>query len=170
MGPSPGLHFFPICSIMGPFHRVTTSFGHPPAPVWGSSWAAGGSQLYHGVPCRRVSAPPWSSMGCRRVSALPWSSMQGDLSSIMELHGLQGDLSSIMELHHGAPWAAGPQLPHHGLHHSLQGHLCSGACSTSSPSFPTESAGLLLSCSPSSLLCLQLLLHNKFSPFLNTLF
>jgi len=40
----------------------------------------------------------------------------------MDLHGLQGD-----------------SLPHHGLHHGLQGRtLCSGVSSTSSPSFFTN--------------------------------
>ena len=32
----------------------------------------------------------------------------------------------------------GDSLPHHSLHHMLQGNLCSGAWSTSSPSFFTD--------------------------------
>ena len=68
-----------------PLHRVTASFGDPPAPAWGTSWAAG------------------------------------------------EDL-----LHLGPPWAAEGSLPHHGLLHRLQGNLCSGARSTSSPSFFTD--------------------------------
>lgn len=31
----------------------------------------------------------------------------------------------------GLPWAAGPQLAHHGLHHSLWGNLCSSTSSIS---------------------------------------
>jgi len=38
-------------------------------------------------------------------------------------------------LHCGPPRAAGDNLLHHGLLHRLQGNLCSGAWSTSSPSF-----------------------------------
>ncbi|KAK4830119.1 hypothetical protein QYF61_008546, partial [Mycteria americana] len=47
--------------------------------------------------------------------------LQLDICSTVDLHGLQGD-----------------SLPHHGLHHGLQGNLCSGAWSTSSPSFFTD--------------------------------
>jgi len=70
-------------------HRVTASFRHPPAPVWG---------LFH--------------------------RLQVDIYSTMDLHELQGD-----------------SLPHHGLHHELQGKtLCSGVLSTSSLSFFTDLA------------------------------
>jgi len=34
-------------------HGVTDSFRHPPAPVWGPTWAAGGNLLHHG--------PPWAA-------------------------------------------------------------------------------------------------------------
>ncbi|KAK4811166.1 hypothetical protein QYF61_019797 [Mycteria americana] len=44
-----------------------------------------------------------------------------DICSTVDLHGLQGD-----------------SLPHHGLHHGLQGNLCSGTWSTSFPSFFTD--------------------------------
>ena len=44
-----------------------------------------------------------------------------DSYSAMVLHGPQGD-----------------NLHHHGLHHRLQGNLCSGTWSTSSPSFFTD--------------------------------
>jgi len=64
-------------------HRVTASFEHPPALVWGA---------FHGL--------------------------QVDICSTMERHGLQGK-----------------NLPHHGLHHELQGKsLCSNILGTSSPS------------------------------------
>ncbi|KAK4810648.1 hypothetical protein QYF61_007385 [Mycteria americana] len=47
--------------------------------------------------------------------------LQEDICSTVDLHGLQGD-----------------SLPHHGLHHELQGNLCPGAWSTSSSSFFTD--------------------------------
>ncbi|KAK4832092.1 hypothetical protein QYF61_020707 [Mycteria americana] len=50
------------------------------------------------------------------------------------LHGLQVDICSTMDLH----GLQGDTLPHHGLHHRLQGNLCSGAWSTSSTSFFTD--------------------------------
>jgi len=63
-------------------HRVTASFRHPPALVWG-----------------------------------PFHGLQVGICSTVDLHGLQGD-----------------NLPHHGLHHELQGKTpCSGVSSTSSP-------------------------------------
>ena len=50
------------------------------------------------------------------------------------LHGLQVDICSTVNLH----GLQGDSLPHHGLPHGLQGNLCSGAWSTSSPSFFTD--------------------------------
>ena len=41
-------------------HRVTASFGHPPALAWGP--------LSRG--CRWISAPLWTSMGCRGTACL----------------------------------------------------------------------------------------------------
>ena len=41
-------------------------------------------------------------------------------------------------LHYGPPWAAGSSLSQHGLHKGLQGNLCFGTWSTSSPSFFTD--------------------------------
>ncbi|KAK4821773.1 hypothetical protein QYF61_000834 [Mycteria americana] len=52
--------------------------------------------------------------------------LQVDICSTINLHGLQRD-----------------SLLHHGLHHGLQGNLCYGTWSTSSPSFFT---GLVLDC------------------------
>jgi len=71
-----------------------------------------------------VQAPHGVTTSFRHTSAPAWGPLHGlqvDISSTVNLHGLQGD-----------------SLPHHGLHHRLQGKsLCSGACSTSSPSFFT---------------------------------
>ncbi|KAM9590921.1 uncharacterized protein ACIBXB_005956 [Morphnus guianensis] len=50
------------------------------------------------------------------------------------LHGLQVDICATVDLH----GLQGDSLPHHGLHHGLQGNLCSGAWSISSPSFFTD--------------------------------
>jgi len=47
------------------------------------------------------------------------------------LHGLQADICSTVDLY----GLQGHNLPHHGLHHRPQGNLCSGAWSTSFPSF-----------------------------------
>jgi len=63
-------------------------------------------------PFRHPPAPVWG----------PFHRLQVDICSTMDVHGLQGD-----------------NLPHHGLHHELQGKtLCSGTSSTSSPSFFTD--------------------------------
>ncbi|KAM9590835.1 uncharacterized protein ACIBXB_005885 [Morphnus guianensis] len=78
------------------------------------------------------------------------------------LHGLQVDICSTMDLH----GLQGDSLPHHGLHHRLQGNLCSGAWSTSSPSFFTDLGVcrvVSLTCSHSSL-WLQFLCHSNFFP------
>ena len=44
-------------------HRVTASFGHPPAPAWGPPRAAGGYLLHRGRPWAAGGQPasPWSS-------------------------------------------------------------------------------------------------------------
>ena len=54
------------------------------------------------------------SMGCNFLQSI-------STCSTVDLHGLQGD-----------------SLSHHGLLHRLQGNICSGAWSTSSPSFFTD--------------------------------
>ena len=48
------------------------------------------------------------------------------------LHGLRVDVCSTVDLR----GLQGDSLPHHGLHHRLQGNLCSGAWSISPSSFP----------------------------------
>jgi len=61
---------------------------------------------------RHLPAPAWG----------PFHGIQVDIFSTVHLHGLQGDY-----------------LPHHRLHHELQGKtLCSGIWSTSSPFFFTD--------------------------------
>ena len=53
-------------------HRVTASFGHPPAPAWGPPWAAGGYLLHRGPPWATEGQPasPWSSPGAAGESLL----------------------------------------------------------------------------------------------------
>ncbi|XP_049649848.1 uncharacterized protein LOC126035355 [Accipiter gentilis] len=66
------------------------------------------------------------------------------------LHGLQVDICSTVDL----PGLQGDSLPHHGLHHRLQGNLRSSAWSISSPSFFTDLGVrrlVSLTCSHSSL-------------------
>ena len=76
------------------------------------------SLLQHG-------APHGVTASFRHPPALAWGPfhrLQVDICSTVDLHGLQGD-----------------SLPHHGLHHELQGKApCSGVSSTSSPSFFTD--------------------------------
>ncbi|KAK4819158.1 hypothetical protein QYF61_025949, partial [Mycteria americana] len=124
-GPSHGKQSSMNCSSMGPFHRVQSfrnrllQFGSPmgvtsPAskPAWALlSTGPARSLLQLGLP--RVSQPP---SGIH----LLWRGV---------LHGLQMDICSTINLH----GLQGHSLPHHGLHQGLQGNLCSGSCSTSSP-------------------------------------
>jgi len=95
-------------------HRVTASFRHPPAPVWGLPWAAGGDLLPR-----------------------------------------------------GPPWASGDSLPHHGLHHRLQGkNLCSSISSTSSPSFFTDLGVCRVVSFTSSHSSLSIAISSQFFSFL----
>ena len=113
------LILFTSCSSVGPLqgykscHQTCSSVG---SSLHGATGPAR-SLLQRGLPTG--SQPPSdtftcagvgsSSMGCRWRSALPWTSM-----------------------------GARRSLAHHGLHHGLQGNLCSGAWSTSFPSFLTD--------------------------------
>jgi len=100
----------------------------------------------HGVTdsFRHRPAPVWS----------PFHGLQVEICSTMDIHGLQGH-----------------SLPHHGLHHELQGKaLCSGISSTSSPSFFTDLGVcrvVFLTPSHSSLNCH--LTQSFFLPLLNML-
>ena len=128
VSPSHGLQFFTNCSSMGPFHRVQSfrngllQHGSPVGPqvllektcssVDSSPQATGPARslLQHGLPTG--SQPP---LGIHLLQHGVLHRLQVDICSTVNLHGLQGD-----------------SLPHHGLHHGLQGNLCSGAWSTSS--------------------------------------
>jgi len=101
------------------------------APVWVpmGSQALPANPIQRGllspVICRSWQAPHGVTASFRPPPAPAWGPFQGlhmDTCSSMDLHGLQQD-----------------HLPHHGLHHALQGKtLCSSVSSTSSPSFFTD--------------------------------
>jgi len=107
------------------------------APAWvpTGSQALPANLLWRGLLSPRVCrswqepAPEWAAhrvtASFRHKCALAWGPFHGlqlDICSTVDLHGVQGD-----------------SLPHHGLLHELQGKtLCSGAWSTSSPSFSTD--------------------------------
>jgi len=81
-----------------------------------------------GAILQEQAAPAWVPHGVTSPASKPaaaWGPFHGlqvDICSTVYLHGLQGD-----------------KLPHHGLHHELQGKtLCSRISSTSSPSFFTD--------------------------------
>jgi len=120
-----------------------------------------------GTGCPSVG-PPWGHKPCQQTCLGMGSSLHGSAGpgrSLLQhgaphvvtaslryppalgwgpFHGLQVDICSIMDLHgwlhhldlHGLQ---GDNLPHHGLHHELQGKtLCSSILSTSSPLLPTD--------------------------------
>ena len=102
------------CSSVGP-HGVTSPASKP-APAWAP--LSTGPQVLAGACSSAVSPRGHSFLQVSTyssVGSLPW--------------GTGGYL-----LHRGPPWTAGVNLPHHGLHHKLQGKaLCSDISSTSSP-------------------------------------
>ncbi|KAM9590846.1 uncharacterized protein ACIBXB_005895 [Morphnus guianensis] len=96
------------------------------------------------------SAGPARSLLQRRVPTGSQPPSGTHLLRCGVLHGLQVDICSTVDLH----GLQGDSLPHHGLHHRLQGNLCSGAWSISSPSFFTDLGVrrvVSLTCSHSSL-------------------
>ena len=135
VSPSHRLQFFTNCPSMAPSHGVQSfkllQRGSPlgsqalPANLLQcgllslhGSTGPGRSLLQHGLPMG--SQPP---SGIHLLRHGVFHSLQVDICSIVNLHGLQGD-----------------NLPHHGLHHRLQGkkNFCSSVWSTSSPSFFTD--------------------------------
>jgi len=168
VSPSHGLQLFTNFtnfSNLGPSHGVQsfrnrllqsgTSTGSPALPA---------DLLRRGLLSPRVHRPwqePASVWGSHRVTAsfrrlpalawYPFHELQVDICSTVDLHALQGD-----------------SLPHHGLHHELQGKaLCSDISGSSSPPPPSTltlvSAELFLShcLTPLSTLLFH---HSIFSP------
>jgi len=95
-------------------HGVTSSASKP-APAWAPlyrSTGPGRSLLQHGLPTGSQLPSGIHLLWCGVLHRV-----QVGICSTMDLHGLHRD-----------------NLPHHGLHHKLQGKtLCSGFSSTSSP-------------------------------------
>ena len=120
------------CSSVGPFHRVQSfrnrllQCGSPTGSqvLPANLLQCGLLSLHRATGPARSLLQHWLPMGSQPPLGihLLWRGvlhrLQVDICSTVNLHGLQGD-----------------SLPHHGLPHGLQGNLCSGAWSTSSPSF-----------------------------------
>jgi len=133
MGPSHELQFFMKCSSISHFHEVQSfrnrQCGSPvgsqvlPEELFQRGLLSMGPQVLPGT-CSGV----WS----------PWghSLLEGTTtcSGIVSSTGCRVDICPTVDLY-GLP---GDNLFHHGLHHRLQWNLCSGAWSTSSPSFFTD--------------------------------
>jgi len=144
MSPSHRLQLFTKCPSVGPAHQVQEQA----APAWVPT----GSQVLPANLLQRellspqvrrswqepaaARAPHRVTASFRHPPALAWGPFHGlqmDICSTMDLHGLHGD-----------------NLPHHGLHHELQGKtLCSGILRAPPPppsSLTLVSAELFLSC------------------------
>jgi len=110
----PGTDF----SSVGP-HGVTSPARKTRSGMGSSlhgSAGPGRSPLLHGL--SKGCSFPQGTFTCSGVESS--TGCRVDICSGLVLHGLQGD-----------------NLLHHGLHHGLQGNLCSGGWSTSSPSILT---------------------------------
>ncbi|KAK4832299.1 hypothetical protein QYF61_021698 [Mycteria americana] len=111
MSPSHRLQFFTNCSSMGPFYGVQEQT----APAWVPRGVTSPASKPAPGSCQEP-APAWAvhgvtaSFGCiHLLQCGVLHKLQVDICSTMDLHGLERD-----------------SLPHHGLHHKLQGNLCSG--------------------------------------------
>jgi len=81
-----------------------------------------------GAVLQEQAAPAWALHGVTASLGHPPTPVWGPF------HGLQMDICSTVDLH--GLW--GDRLPQHGLLQGLQGNLCPGSWSTSSPSFFTD--------------------------------
>ncbi|XP_048158286.1 uncharacterized protein LOC125325369 isoform X1 [Corvus hawaiiensis] len=133
-----------------------------------------------GTGCSSVG-PPQGHKSCQKTCSSMASSLQGSTCPFQEpdpvhashrvtdffcsstcssmglLYGLQVELCTLMDLQ-----GCRPQLPHHGLHHRLQGNLSSSTWSTSCPSTGFGVCRVVpLTYSHSSLFWPQLHLHNN---------
>jgi len=132
VNPSLRRQFFTNCPSVGPFHRVQpfrnrlVQYGSPM-----------GSQVLPANLLQRMVLTLHRSTGPARILLQCEISMGSQSPSGIHLlwHGvlrwLQVEICSTMDPH-GLQRIASPL---HGLNHKLQGNLCSGAWSTSSPSF-----------------------------------
>jgi len=131
MSPSHGLQLFMNCPSVGPSHEMQSfsnrllQRGFPTGPLalpanllWCELLSPQGHRSWQEpAPAR---APHWVTASFRHPPALVWGPFDGlqvEICSTVDLHILQVD-----------------KLPHHGLHHELQGKaLCSDILITSSP-------------------------------------
>jgi len=133
-----------------------------------------------GAVLQAQAAPAWVTLGVTSPASKPasaWASLSmrpqvlaGACSSVGLSTGSQPPSGIRLLQRWVLPGLQGDSLPHHGLHR-LQGNLCSGAWSTSSPSFFTD-VGVcrVVSHTYSQFsVWLQLQLHSNFFPFLNLL-
>jgi len=122
VSPSHGLQLFMNWSSVGSFHGVQSfrnkllQCGSPMG-----SQALPENLLWHGLFSPWVLAGPCSSMGSQRGHSFHW--VHPPAPAWAPFHGLWVDICSSMELH----GLQEDSLPHHGLHHRLQGNLCSDA-------------------------------------------
>jgi len=166
VSPSHRLQFSINCSSVGPSHGAQSfrnrllQCGSPMG-----SQVLPANLLWRGLLCPRVHGTcqePASVWAPHRVvasfghpPALVWG----------PFHGLQVDISSTVDLHR----LQQDSLPHHGLHHGLQGTLCSGVSHASSPSFFTGLGVCRVASDIFSLLSWLLFCSSFFSTFLNML-
>ena len=168
LSPSHRLQFFTNCSSVGPFHGVQ-SFRNRLL----QRGSPAGSQVLPANLLQRGLLSPWGHRSCQEPAPARAS------------HGVTASFGHPPALVWGPPWAAGGYLLHRGPPWAAGGQpaspwsspgaagesLCSGAWSTSSPSFFTDLGVcrvVFLTYSNSSL-WLQLLFCSNFSPFLNML-
>jgi len=158
MSPSHGLQLFMNCSSVGPFHGVQ-SFRNK--LLQRGSQALPASLLWHGL------LSPWAHRSCQDAAPaqaahrVPASFRHPPALVWTPFHGLQVEICSTVDFY----GLQRHSLPHHGLHHELQGKtLCSGILSTSFPSFCTNLGVCRVVSHIVSLLSLdcRFLLHHRF--------
>jgi len=134
VGPSHRLQLFRNCSSMGLFHGRSpsgtdcSSMGHPRVHKSCQQTCSSVASSLH-----RSTGPGINLLQCR-LSTGSQPPLGIHLLWHEVLHRLQVDMCFTMDLHR-LQW---DNLPHHGLHHRLQGKLCSCACITSFCCFFTD--------------------------------
>jgi len=133
VSPSHGLQLFLNCPSVGPFHGVQSfrnrllQRGSPTG-----SQAPSANLLQRGLLSPWVHRSWQKPAAARALRGVTASFRNPPASAWGLFHGLQVDLCSIVDLH----GLQGNNLPHHGLHHELQGRaFCSDISGTSSPFF-----------------------------------
>jgi len=125
ISPSHRLQFFTNCSSVGPFHRVQS---------------ISNTMLQHGYSMRSQVLPAnvfWCGVLCLHGVSGPVRNLLQCWLSIGSQPPLGVPTCSGVGSFTGCTWISAPSwtsvgykgenLPHHGLHHGLQGNLCSSA-------------------------------------------